>query len=108
MARLGSRSARAVEAARPRANELTSAKSGRALARVCRRYVAEIGDPPCRVYAVNRAALGEHVGSLAPLGGRLANLSKPVSAHSTLLARGVVDGNGPLFNRRVATSSARC
>jgi hypothetical protein len=83
----------------PRADELTSAKSRRALARVCRRYVAEIRDPPCRAYAVNRAALREHVGSLARLGVRLADLSKPVSAHSILLAREVVDGNGPLFNR---------
>ncbi len=86
----------------PRADELTSAKSRRALARVCRRYVAEIRDPPCRAYAVNRIALGEHVGSLARLGVRLADLSKPVSAHSILLAREVVDGNGPLFNRRRA------
>ena len=83
----------------PRADELTSAQSRRALARVCRRYVAEIRDPPCRAYAVNRAALREHAGSLARLGGRLADLSKPVSAHSILLARQVVDGNGPLFNR---------
>jgi hypothetical protein len=83
----------------PRANELTSAKSRRALARVCRRYVAEICDPPCRAYAVNRVALRTHVGSLARLGGRLADLSKPVSAHSILLAREVLDGNGPLFNR---------
>jgi hypothetical protein len=83
----------------PRADELTSAKNRRALARVCRRYVAEIRDPPCRAYAVNRVALREHVGSLAGLGGRLGDLSKPVSAHSILLAREVVDGNGPLFNR---------
>jgi hypothetical protein len=83
----------------PRAHELTSAKSRRALARVCRRYVAEIRDPPCRAYAVNRVALREHVGSLARLGVRLADLSKPASAHSILLAREVVDGNGPLFNR---------
>jgi hypothetical protein len=83
----------------PRAEELTSAKSRRALAKVCRRYVAEIRDPPCRAYAVNRAALREHAGSLARLGVRLADLSKPVSAHSIVLAREVVDGNGPLFNR---------
>ena len=83
----------------PRADELTSAKSRRALARVCRRYVAEIRDPPCRAYAVNRIALREHVGSLARLGARLGDLSKPVSARSILLAREIVDGNGPLFNR---------
>ncbi len=91
----------------PRANELTSAKSRRALARVCRRYVTEIGDPPCRAYAVNRIALREHAGSLARLGIRLADLSKPVSAHSIRLAREVLDGNGPLFNRARADGSGR-
>ena len=83
----------------PRANELTSAKTRRALARVCRRYVAEIRDPPCRAYAVNRAALRAHAGSLQRLGVRVGDLSKPVSARSILLFREVVDGNGPLFNR---------
>jgi len=83
----------------PRAEELTSAKSRRALAKVCRRYVAEIRDPPCRAYAVNRIALREHAGSLARLGVRLGDLSKPVSARSILLVREVLDGNGPLFNR---------
>ena len=83
----------------PRADELTSAKSRLALARVCRRYVAEIRDPPCRAYAVNRIALRQHAGTLARLGIRLGDLSKPVSARSILLVREVVDGNGPLFNR---------
>ncbi len=83
----------------PRADELTSAKSRRALARVCRRYVAEIRDPPCRAYAVNRVALRQHAPRLARLGVRVGDLSKPVSARSILLAREVVDGNGPLFNR---------
>jgi hypothetical protein len=83
----------------PRAEELTSAKSRRALAKVCRRYVAEIRDPPCRAYAVNRVALREHVGSLARLGARLSDLSRPASPHSILFAREVVDGSGPLFNR---------
>src|SRR5205085_3235745 len=68
----------------PRAEELTSAKSRRALAKVCRRYVAEIRDPPCRAYAVNRVALREHVGSLARLGARLSDLTKPASPHSIL------------------------
>ena len=83
----------------PRADELTSVKSRRRLARVCRRYVAEIGDPPCRAYAVNRVALRNHAGLLALLGARLDDLSKPVSARSILFARAVLDGNGPLFNR---------
>lgn len=83
----------------PRAQELTSAKSRKALAKVCRRYVAEIRDPPCRAYAVNRVALREHAASLARLGTRLSDLEKPVSPHSILLAREVVDGDGPLFNR---------
>jgi hypothetical protein len=83
----------------PRADELTSAKSRRALARVCRRYVAEIRDPPCRAYAVNRTALRTHVESLQRLGTRVGDLSKPASARSILLVREVVDGNGPLFNR---------
>jgi hypothetical protein len=83
----------------PRADELTSTKSRLALARVCRRYVAEIRDPPCRAYAVNRIALRQQAGTLARLGIRLGDLSKPVSARSILLAREVVDGNGPLFNR---------
>jgi hypothetical protein len=83
----------------PRADELTSAKSRRALAGVCRRYVAEIRDPPCRAYAVNRVALREHVGLLARLAARLGDLSKPASANSILLVREVVDGGGPLFNR---------
>ncbi len=83
----------------PRAEELTSAKSRRALARVCRRYVAEIRDPPCRAYAVNRIALREHAVTLARLGVRLNDLRRPVSAHSILLVRAVVHGNGPLFNR---------
>jgi hypothetical protein len=83
----------------PRADELTSAKSRRALARVCRRYVAEIRDPPCRAYAVNRIALRQHAGTLAQLGIRVGDLNKPVSARSILLVREVVDGNGPLFNR---------
>jgi hypothetical protein len=91
----------------PRADELTSAKSRRALARGCRRYVAEIRDPPCSSYAVNRVALREHVGSLARLGARLSDLSKPASAHSILLAREVVDGNGPLFNRALAEELGR-
>lgn len=83
----------------PRSDELTSEKSRRALAKVCRRYVAEIHDPRCRAYAVNRIVLAKHFESLAQLGARLDDLSKPVSAHSILLAREVVDGNGPLFNR---------
>jgi hypothetical protein len=66
----------------PRADELTSAKTRRALARVCRRYVAEIRDPPCRAYAVNRTALRKHAGSLARLGVRVSDLTKPVSARS--------------------------
>ncbi len=48
---------------------------------------------------MNRIALREHAGSLARLGIRLADLSRPVSAHSILLAREILDGNGPLFNR---------
>jgi hypothetical protein len=61
--------------------------------------VVESRDPPCRGHAVNRTALREHVGSLARLGARLADLNKPVSARSILLAREVLDGGGPLFNR---------
>jgi len=61
--------------------------------------VAEIRDPPCRAYAVNRIALRLHAGSLAKLGIRVGDLGKPVSARSILLVREVVDGNGPLFNR---------
>jgi hypothetical protein len=83
----------------PLADELTSTKSRRALARVCPRYVSAIRDPRCRAYAVNRIALRKHAGTLARLGIRLGDLSKPVSARSILLAREVVDGNGPLFNR---------
>lgn len=84
----------------PRSDELTSEKTRRALQGVCRRYVAEIHDPPCRAYAVNRIALANHVGALAELGTRLGDLSRPVSARSILLAREVVDGSGPLFNRQ--------
>lgn len=86
----------------PRAEELVSPRSRRGLASVCRRYVAEIGDPPCRAYAVNRAALRDHVGSLARLADWLADLERPVSARGVLLAREVVDGNGPLFSRQRA------
>jgi hypothetical protein len=83
----------------PRADELTSAKSRRALAKVCRRYVAEIRDPSWRAYAVNRAPLRRHVSSLSRLGARVGDLDRPVSAHSILLVREVLNGNGPLFNR---------
>jgi hypothetical protein len=82
----------------PRADELTSAKSRQALARVCRRYVGEIRDPPCPPYAVNKLALRRNVESLARLGARLDDLGKPASVRSILLAREVVDGSGPLFN----------
>lgn len=51
---------------------------------------------------MNRAALREHVGSLARLADQLADLQRPVSARAVVLAREVVDGNGPLFNRQRA------
>ncbi len=37
-----------------RAEELTSQRHRRMLARLCRRFIAELGDPRCRAYAINR------------------------------------------------------
>lgn len=87
--------------------ELTSPKNRRALAQVFRRYVAEIRDPRCRAYAVNRIAVHEHVGSLARLADRLSDLRKPVSPHSILLARDVIAGTGRYSTAPAPTSSGR-
>lgn len=82
-----------------RARELTSWENRVELARLCRRLVAELGDPRCRAYAVNRAALRAHRHLLVRLTERLEDSDETVSPRGVILASRVLrDGAGPLFD----------
>lgn len=81
-----------------RAGELTSPRHRAQLARLCRHFVAERGDPRCRAYAVNRQVLAEQLHQLALLAKRLED-DRPVTPQGVILAeRVLLDGAGPLFN----------
>ena len=82
-----------------RANELTSDKNRRRLARLCQRFLTELDNPRCRAYATNRTALRAHRALLAQLAQRLADPNTPVSPRGVILTQhALLDGAGPLFN----------
>lgn len=82
-----------------RAEELTSHHTRSVLARGCRRLIAELGDPRCRAYAVNRPAMRAHYGPLVQLAERLEDASRPVSAAGIVLAeRLFADGAGVFYD----------
>ena len=82
-----------------RARELTSQPHRAELARLARRFVAERGDPRCRAYAVNRAAIGKHLRLLVEIEERLQDANRTVTPRGVILAgRVLLDGAGPLFN----------
>jgi len=82
-----------------RAQELTSERNRIILARHARRFVAELGDPRCRAYAVNRPAMRAHHRSLVELVERLEDGNRPVSPIGVVLTQRLLgDGAGPFFN----------
>lgn len=82
-----------------RARELVAPHQRKELARLCRRFLAERGDPRCRAYAVNRVTLGRHLHLLRELADTLEDASRPVTPRGMILASRVLrDGAGPFFN----------
>src|SRR2546422_1347353 len=82
-----------------RAEELTSQRHRRMLARLCRRFIAELGDPRCRAYATNRGAMRAHYRSLIDLAERLEDAGRPVSPAGVVITeRLLCDGAGPFYD----------
>lgn len=82
-----------------RAEELISRRNRTMLARCVRRFLAELGDPRCRAYAVNRPAMRAHSRALLELAVRLEAADRPVSPAGIVLAQRLLrDGAGPFFD----------
>ncbi len=82
-----------------RAEELVSQHNRLMLARCARRLLAELGDPRCRAYAVNRPAMRAHSGALLKLATHLEAPDRPVSPAGVVLAhRLLCNGAGPFFD----------
>lgn len=76
-----------------RAEELTSQRNRQRLARLCRRFIAELSDPRCRAYATNRPAMRAHYRGLVELADRLEDPDRAVSPAGVALAeRLLADG----------------
>jgi hypothetical protein len=82
-----------------RAAELTSERNRRVLAGRCRRFIAELGDPRCRAYAINRGVMREHYRSLVDLAERLEDVSRPIPPAGVVLTERLLsDGAGPFYD----------
>ena len=82
-----------------RARELVSQRNRSVLARHVRRFLAELGDPRCRAYAVNRPAMRANYRALVELAERLEAADRPVLPAGVVLAQRLLsDGAGPFFN----------
>ncbi len=82
-----------------RAEELTSARTRAALAKLCREFLHELDNPRCRAYAINRPAMRAHRARLTALAERLGDLRRPVTPRGVILAQRLLrDGAGPLFD----------
>src|SRR5712692_11226277 len=82
-----------------RAEELVSQRNRLMLARCARRLLAELRDPRCRAYAVNRPAMRAHSRALLELATQLEAFDRPVSPAGVVLTQRLLrDGAGPFFD----------